>query len=126
MELVLALAFPKVAFPHLGCAPRRMLRAASLLWLLASCCLTACSTWGQDLVVGLWLDEDAAPQCLAEAVVPGLLAGGPFSRTALLCLVSLPAQHLPGPGKWLQALPCACGSSPHHSGKITQNVSKKC
>lgn len=80
------------------------------------------------MVVGLelWLGEGAVPQHLAGAAVPELLAEGPFSGTALLCLAPLPAQHLPGPGKWLQALPCACGSSPHHSGKITQSVSKKC
>ena len=121
--------FPQGGLSHLGCAPRTMLRAASLLCLLAFCCLTACSTQGQELVVvglGLWLGEGAVPQRLAGAAVPELLAGGPFSRTALLCLVSLPAQHLPGPGKRLQALPCACGSSPHHSGKITRSVSKKC
>lgn len=76
--------------------------------------------------LGLWLGEGALPQRLAGATVPELLAGGPFSGTALLCLASLPAQRLHSPGKQLQALPCACGNSPHHSGKITQSVSKKC
>lgn len=48
-------AFPQGGLSHLGCAPRKMLRAASLLCLLAFCCLTACSTQRQDLVrLGPW------------------------------------------------------------------------
>ena len=76
--------------------------------------------------LGLWLSEGAVPQRMAGAVVPKLLAGGLFSGTALLCLGSLPAECHPGPRKWLQALSSASGSSLHHSGKITQSVSKKC
>lgn len=47
--------FPQGGLSHLGCAPRRMLRAACLLCLLAFCCLAACGTRRQGLVgLGLW------------------------------------------------------------------------
>lgn len=72
--------FPQGGLSHLGCAPRKMLGAASLLCLLAFCCLTACSTWGPDLVV-VGLGEGAVPQHLGGAAVAELLAGGPFSGT---------------------------------------------